>query len=103
MGTEQDIVTIELFEPVDYTQLDGKIRLKEVFIKAGDVWEFHKYDKDPFPSSPHGHCAEKSQKLDIYTGIIYDINTRNPIRKVSQKKLLEIKQRLMEKGFSLKP
>lgn len=36
-------------------------------------WEFHKYDHDPFPSVPHGHCLNRRDlKLhengDIYQG-----------------------------------
>ncbi len=102
MADESDIVKIELFEPFDYTQLDGTIRIKEFLIKIGDIWEFHKYEKDTFPSLPHGHNKEKAEKLDVYTGIIYDIRTRNPIRKVSPKKLLQIQNTLIKKGFTLK-
>jgi hypothetical protein len=95
-----EVITFELYEPLDYTDLDGMFHLREFFIKKnGDKWEFHKYDADGFPSKPHGHCAEKSEKLDVNSGVIYNARTRQPVRKVSPKKLVEIRQSLLEKGF----
>ena len=62
------------------------------FIKrgGGGVWEFHKYDVDPWPSSPHGHNRETGEKLDLAGGWIYDRN-RNPRRKCKRKELAELR------------
>lgn len=39
-------------------------------------WQFHKGDKDPFPSIPHGHSIKDKKysnyKLDPFNGHIYD-------------------------------
>jgi hypothetical protein len=36
-------------------------------------WTFHKFDRDPFPSVPHGHQHKlKHPKCDPYTGRVYD-------------------------------
>jgi hypothetical protein len=46
------------------------------FIPAGSTglsrWEFNQYDRDYFPSIPHGHYKGRKQpKLDAYLGWIY--------------------------------
>jgi hypothetical protein len=56
----------------------------------GEVWEFHKYDVDPWPSKPHGHNRETGEKLDLAGGWIYDRN-RNPYRRCTKKGLAELR------------
>lgn len=34
-------------------------------------WVFHQYDRDFFPSIPHGHNTDSRRKLDPYLGWIY--------------------------------
>jgi hypothetical protein len=36
------------------------------------VWKFNQYDRDYFPSIPHGHHTSKKLKLDAYRGWIYE-------------------------------
>jgi hypothetical protein len=36
------------------------------------VWEFHQYDRDYFPSIPHGDHTSLKRKLDAYRGWIYE-------------------------------
>ena len=49
----------------------------------GYKWIFHLTDKDTkFPSVLHAHSAEKSLKLDGFTGEIYDIKTKKKIDKL---------------------
>ena len=55
---------------------------------GGEVWQFHKYDVDPWPSRPHGHNRETGEKLDLAGGWIYDRN-RNPRRRCTKKELAE--------------
>ena len=57
---------------------------------AGEVWEFHKYDPDPWPSKPHGHNRETGEKLDLANGLIYDRN-KTPCRRCAEKKLTELR------------
>lgn len=82
--------------------LDGlkNIRLKEVFIKAGgEIWVFHKYDKDPSPSTPHGHNKETGEKLDVYTGERINPITGQIQGKLKDKILEKIQDDLRKKGF----
>lgn len=64
---------------------------------AGEIWEFHKYDADPWPSSPHGHNRETREKLDLAGGWIYDRN-RNRRRRCTKKALAELRA-CVEKGW----
>jgi hypothetical protein len=45
-----------------------ELRLKQ----GGRIWDFHKYDGDPWPSRPHGHDVEDRSKLSLSDGLIYD-------------------------------
>ena len=62
------------------------------FIKSvgGEVWQFHRYDADPWPSKPHGHNLNTGEKLDLAGGWIYDRN-RNPRRRCKKKDLAELR------------
>jgi hypothetical protein len=64
---------------------------------GGEVWEFHKYDADPWPSRPHGHNRETREKLDLAGGWIYDRN-RNPHRRCTKKALADLRA-CVEKGW----
>ena len=97
----EDLITIEIDELFDIEELNGSKRFLEFLIKKSGIWEFHKYDKDPFPSIPHGHNKEKKQKLNVYNGIIYDITTKKPIKKIRQSKMEEIRMELTKAGFKL--
>ena len=51
-----------------------KIPVKSIY------WEFHKGDKDPYPSVPHGHSLtgktlDGKYKLELWTGNIYEEST----------------------------
>lgn len=66
-------------------------RIQRLLIRnAGEVWEFHKYDLDPWPSRPHGHNRETGEKLDLANGLIYDRN-RRPCRRCTEKRLAELR------------
>lgn len=101
-------------ETKDYVVLERKCPKCKIFMKASsfetpnietkvrkkignNIWEFHKYDSDPFPSKPHGH-NEKGEKLDINTGIVYDKN-KNGVRRLSKNHLQEIIKFLSDKKF----
>lgn len=74
-------------ESDDHVSVDlGYIRLvdaqgREIIQKdyrvGGEVWRVHKYDRDPFPSSPHAHCIGGAKrfvglKLHFGTGELFN-------------------------------
>lgn len=63
------------------------------------IWQFHKYDKDFWPSKPHGHNKESPETLDVYTGTIYDPRSRKPVGTLRRKYLKQIQAELKTKGF----
>ena len=58
--------------------------------RGGYVWEFHKSDVDPWPSMFHGHDYEKGLKIDVLSGAIYDVGTRQLCKRVKRSALREI-------------
>lgn len=74
----------------------------EILIRAkGEVWEIHRYDKDPFPSNPHAHNVESGLKLDLSTGKIYF--RRKLVQELSKKQLIEFRDRPELKNIDLPP
>lgn len=74
------------------------VRLVEAVIKnRNEIWEVHKYDKDPFPSNPHAHNAQNGLKMHLGTGELF--RKRQCVGKVRAKDLLAIRRRLA--GFAL--
>ena len=70
---------------------DSRPGIHRIIVRnRGEVWEFHKYDVDPWPSKPHGHNRESGEKLDLASGWIYD-RSRNPCRKCTKKELAELR------------
>lgn len=54
-----------------------------------NMWEFHHYDPDYFPSIPHGHYnGNKQPKLDVYLGWTY--NGSRQIGRVSRKDIIAL-------------
>jgi hypothetical protein len=62
---------------------------KAKFKSKGIIWLIHKYDKDPFPSSPHAHQLENNIKLDLGNGRCYKI--KKHIYTISRKDLMVIR------------
>lgn len=58
---------------------------------AGFQVVIHRYDKDPFPSNPHGHICGQNIKIDLRNGKCY--RNRDFVRKLRKKKLLELRQK----------
>lgn len=61
---------------VHFVDAEGYSIIQKDFRVRGDVWRVHKYDADPFPSSPHAHCIEgrafyKGGKMHLGTGELY--------------------------------
>ncbi|HXG28613.1 MAG TPA: hypothetical protein VNJ47_07185 [Nevskiales bacterium] len=60
----------------------------------GYVWRFHKTDSDTWPSLLHAHDYDQKLVLDALTGDIYDTMTRQRCKRLSQKGLEQIYQKL---------
>ena len=50
--------------------LRPKVKIKKIY------WEFHKGDADFNPSMPHGHSLDGKYKLELWSGNIYDVKTK---------------------------
>jgi hypothetical protein len=69
--------------------------LTEKEIKAGGyVWSFHKTDADNWPSALHGHDYDKHMKLDVITGAVYDVVTRQHLTNLKSKALEQVRDEL---------
>jgi hypothetical protein len=75
------------------TGTEGSGVLRLIVRNSGEIWEFHKYDPDPWPSKPHGHNRETGEKLDLASGMVYDRN-RKPRRRCAEKSLMEMRTRI---------
>jgi len=74
---------------------DGTKQLLEVTLKHRGIWRVHLDDKDQYnPSDFHGHNIDTGEKLDFYTGIIYDNKGKNQKRKLSRKDMLYFKKEI---------
>lgn len=52
-----------------------------------------------WPSKPHGHIRGKPQKVDLKTGKIYNIHTKEVVGKLSKKGLSKILKALARLGI----
>jgi len=62
--------------------------------RSGYIWKFHKTDADHWPSELHGHDYEKGLKLDVLTGDIYDVGTRQLCKRLKASQLLIVQSEL---------
>jgi hypothetical protein len=64
--------------PDDDIQEDGTAILKEYTVRHQGIWRVHQQDADDkWPSDFHAHNLDDGrEKLDIYTGEVYDIVSR---------------------------
>ena len=53
----------------------------------GMFWEFHKGDNDDHPSVPHGHSQDGKYKLQLWNGLIYEIQTGQVRYKAKRKEM----------------
>jgi len=64
---------------------------------GGNVWRFHRYDVDIFPSVPHGHNLITGEKLNPYTGEIFSAHGRIPIGRLSAEDLKRVQSDITSK------
>jgi hypothetical protein len=79
--------------PVLLTEAEVKLK--------GEIWVVHKNDADPFPSSPHAHNYEKSLKMDLGTGDLYQRKERVPCGRMKKTVLVEFRERLIRQNSSI--
>lgn len=75
---ENEDIEGEKFEVLGTGKIFGHLEEEKIihFYPIGtgaDMWEFHPFDNDFFPSIPHGHLnGSPFPKLDPYLGFVYD-------------------------------
>jgi hypothetical protein len=80
--------------PVDWTPRVLLIQRKARFKHQGQIWVIHKYDQDPFASSPHAHDIDNGLKVDLSNGKCYRI--REHIHTITKKQLLQIREKAQQ-------
>lgn len=75
-----------MFRPVKIAKIDRKSYspIEKVFNMR---WDFHKYDRDGFPSVPHGHSFDGKYKISLWDGSIYDRTTGKKVGNAKKKDL----------------
>ncbi len=78
--------------------------LTEKTVKGdGHKWVFHKNDADHWPSDFHGHDYENNLKLDLVSGKIFDVGTRQSCGKLKGTSLKMVRDELEKsKDFKLR-
>lgn len=70
---------------------DELFQIKARIKAAGFNVVIHKYDKDPWPSNPHGHICDQNMKIDLRNGNCY--RNREFVRSLRKKELLELREK----------
>ena len=96
---KEDEVCIEIDKNSFYDESGLEISKPRRINIANVIWRFHKNDKNPFPSNPHGHSFNNKQVLNPYTGEIINRNNNKIIKKLKKKQLLFVQKEL--KRFKL--
>jgi hypothetical protein len=61
----------------------------------GNVWRMHQNDADKvFPSEFHAHNQAASEVVNLYDGLVYDARTRKLIRRMRNKELRQVLEKL---------
>lgn len=64
----------------------------KVSIKSKNlIWRIHKYDSDPFPSTPHAHLIDSNIKMDLSNGNCF--KKKEFIKTIKRKDLLKIREK----------
>lgn len=76
----------------------GIQRLDEQTVNHQGRWRIHKSDPDNiFPSDPHADRQDEPEKLNLYTGEVYDKN-KKLVRTLSKKSMLFIYHKILKNG-----
>jgi aconitate hydratase len=92
---------LEILLPLDNNILNSKTgmeRLYEQTVSNQGRWRIHKSDPDNlFPSDPHADRIDKPEKLDLYTGKVYNKNMQYQYT-LSDKAMQFIYYKIIKKG-----
>ena len=99
----EDELTINIEDLISWEYPDNTTAFPflKLLIRRKGIWKFNKFDKDPFPSSPHGHELESGDKIDVYTGIRYNKEGSQTGAVLRKNLLIEIQEELRKNGFKL--
>ena len=65
---------------------DGTLLFKEYTVSCNGKWRVHMNDADDWPSNFHAHnVGDGNEKLDLYTGEVYDVKTKDVVRHLKKK------------------
>ncbi len=100
LSKEELIEITKSFEHGDLIYTNKDFSFISFIVKCGGkIWKFHKYDKDDnFPSKLHGQNYEDKEKVDVYTGEVYDAINRQLKRKLSKRELTKIQGECKKRG-----
>jgi hypothetical protein len=84
-------------DPGDFVDAEEapRLLLEEIVKVRPNIWNFHKNDKDPWPSVLHAHDYEKNLKLDAISGEIFNVTTRKRVGRLNEKKLAAVQAQLL--------
>ncbi len=89
------LLTVETSEDSIAEEFEVVRYLTEKQVKLGGyIWKFHKSDADDWPSPLHGHDYDKGLKLDVITGDIYDVGTRERCKTMKARDLQAVQAEL---------
>jgi len=78
---------------------DGSLFLREYTVPCSGKWRVHMNDADNWPSDFHAHnVVDGGEKLDLYTGVVFDVPTKYVSRKLKNKEMRFIYDRLRTSG-----
>ena len=67
---------------------DGSLFLREYTVAYSGKWRVHMNDADEWPSDFHAHnVINGTEKLDLYTGIVFNVVTKTECRRLSKKEM----------------
>ncbi len=92
----------DILLPLDSDIIDpvkGLQNLYEQTVNHQGRWRIHKNDPDDiFPSDPHADRVDEAEKLDLYTGEVYNSKTKLYEYTLSKKTMIFIYNKIMNKG-----
>ena len=62
----------------EWQDSEGNDVIEKDYRVKGEVWRVHKSDADPFPSNPHAHCIDGTER---FIGCTLHLGTRELYRK----------------------
>jgi len=85
--------------PEDDINEDGSVLLKEYTVQHSGKWRCHMKDQDNWPSDFHAHnVLDGTEKMDLYSGTVFDVNTKVIRRQLKRKVMRFIFDKLANSG-----